>query len=61
MQNPENPVYKLVKMSPGRNIRDGTWRVRIDNQAYRALCQRSGDIWLWYWVGKTSEYKHRFG
>ena len=39
-------------------LRGDVWSVRINLQ-YRAMCRRSGDTVVWFWIGPHAEYDRR--
>lgn len=35
-------------------------RLRSDPRDYRAVALRSGDDWLWFWIGTHKEFDRKF-
>lgn len=61
IEHPHEPQYKLKKLHGGKRLRDQSWRICILNQQYRAICQRTGNRWIWYWFGTHEEYNNIIG
>ena len=54
-ENPAHPSLRLKRLrSDGR-----AWSVRITRD-YRAVASRSGEEWVWLWIGDHKEFDRRF-
>ncbi len=54
-ENPAHPSLRLERLrSDGR-----AWSVRI-TRGYRAVALRSGEEWVWFWIGDHQEFDRRF-
>jgi hypothetical protein len=54
-ENPPHPSLRLERLrSDGR-----AWSVRITRD-YRAVALRSGEEWVWLWIGDHKEFDRRF-
>ena len=54
-ENPAHPSLRLERLRGDRRA----WSVRITRD-YRAVALRSGDEWVWLWIGDHKEFDRRF-
>jgi hypothetical protein len=54
-KNPAHPALRLERLRSGPRA----WSVRITRD-YRAVALRTGDDWLWLWIGTHKEFDRRF-
>jgi hypothetical protein len=54
-ENPAHPGLRLERLRGDRRA----WSVRITRD-YRAVALRSGDEWVWLWIGDHKEFDRRF-
>jgi hypothetical protein len=53
--NPAHPSLRLERLRSDRRA----WSVRITRD-YRAIALRSGEEWVWLWIGDHKEFDRRF-
>jgi len=53
-----NPAYPSLRLERLRSDRRA-WSVRITRD-YRAVALRSGEEWVWLWIGDHKEFDRRF-
>jgi len=54
-KNPAHPSLRLERLRSDRRA----WSVRITRN-YRAVALRSGEEWVWLWIGDHKEFDRRF-
>jgi hypothetical protein len=54
-ENPAHPSLHLERLRSDRRA----WSVRITRD-YRAVALRSGEEWVWLWIGDDQEFDRRF-
>jgi len=55
LQNPAHSGLRLERLKSDSRA----WSVRITRD-YRAVALRSGDNWLWFWIGTHREFDRKF-
>jgi hypothetical protein len=55
LQNPAHPSLHLERLRSDPRA----WSVRITRD-YRAVALRSGEEWVWLWIGDHNEFSRRF-
>lgn len=53
--NPAHPSLRLERLRADRRF----WSVRVTLD-YRAVAFRSGDLWVWTWIGNHEEFDAKF-
>ena len=54
-ESPNHPSLRLKKLGGYADV----WSVRI-NEQYRAVCRRSGDTVVWFWIGSHNAFDKMF-
>jgi cell wall assembly regulator SMI1 len=54
-ESPTHPSLRLERLRSDRRA----WSVRITRD-YRAVALRSGEEWVWLWIGDHKEFDRRF-
>lgn len=54
-ENPAHPGLRLERLRSDPRA----WAVRITRD-YRAVALRTGDDWLWFWIGTHNEFDRKF-
>jgi len=54
-ENPAHPALRLERLTSDPRA----WSVRITRD-YRAVALRTGDDWLWFWIGTHREFDRKF-
>lgn len=54
-QNPAHPSLQLERLRSDPRA----WAVRITRD-YPAVALRSGDVWVWFWIGTHRDFDRRF-
>ena len=54
-ENPAHPGLRLERLKSDPRA----WAVRITRD-YRAVAFRTGDDWIWFWIGTHKEFDRRF-
>ncbi len=58
--HPRDPQYQPKAIS-GKRVRDGSTRIKVTNQRYRAIAQVSASgTWHWWFFGTHEEYNNLF-
>jgi len=55
LENPAHPGLHLERLRSDRRA----WSVRITRD-YRAVALRSGEEWVWVWIGEHKDFDRRF-
>ena len=55
----ENPAARRTALGTSKIRSARAWSVRITRD-YRAVAVRSGDDWLWVWIGTHKEFDRKF-
>jgi len=54
-ENPAHPALRLERLKSDPRA----WSVRITRE-YRAVAFRSGDDWVWIWIGTHKDFDRKF-
>ena len=54
-ENPAHPSLRLERLRSDRRA----WSVRITRD-YRSVAWRSGEEWVWLWIGDHQQFDRRF-
>lgn len=59
--DPKQPQFALKKLQPARRLQKNSWAIRVTSQDWRAIAQKVGPVFTWYWVGNHAAYNHMVG